>query len=221
MILWLLVTSQTTVIMSKPSPTCYKQPRSVMWNSSMTSFNTSKMKWNVLERKIIPKTVASPVKIVSVITAMSSPTNKNQVQSFIGMINYLSKLSPRLSELTEPIREISKDKVLFNWGPEHQHTFTEMDKEIASAPVLTYYNPKTANYFADRCQCQRSWCLFTTRWQTSIFCKQGSYQCPERLCSNWIRITCSGLSNGEIPSFSICQSFSTRNWQETTWSHII
>ena len=31
---------------------------------------------------------------VSAITAMPSPTNKKQVQSFIGMINYLSKFSP-------------------------------------------------------------------------------------------------------------------------------
>ena len=40
---------------------------------------------------------------VSTITAMPSPTNKKQVQCFIGVINYLSKFSPRLSELVEPI----------------------------------------------------------------------------------------------------------------------
>ena len=57
---------------------------------------------------------------VSDITTMPSPTNKKQVKSFIGMISYISKFSQRLSELTEPIRELSKDKVLFNWGPEHQ-----------------------------------------------------------------------------------------------------
>ena len=35
---------------------------------------------------------------VSAITAMPSLTSKKQVQSFIGMINYLLKFSPRLSE---------------------------------------------------------------------------------------------------------------------------
>ena len=53
-------------------------------------------------------------------------TNKKQVQSFIGMIKYLSKFSPRLSEFAEPIRESSKDKVPFNWGPEHQSAFIQM-----------------------------------------------------------------------------------------------
>ena len=56
---------------------------------------------------------------VSAITSMSEPSCKWQEQSFIGMVNYLSKFSARLSELAEPIRELPKDKVPFNWGPEH------------------------------------------------------------------------------------------------------
>ena len=44
---------------------------------------------------------------------------KKQVQTFIGIINYLAKFSLRLSELAEPITELAKDKVPFNWGPEH------------------------------------------------------------------------------------------------------
>ena len=53
------------------------------------------------------------------------PTPK-KVQSFIGMIRYLSKFSARLSEIVEPIRELAKDKASFNWDPEHQSTFTQM-----------------------------------------------------------------------------------------------
>ena len=48
----------------------------------------------------------------------------------------------RLSELSEPIRELPKEKVPFNWGPEHQAAFKQMKKEIARAPILAYYNPK-------------------------------------------------------------------------------
>ena len=67
---------------------------------------------------------------------------KKQVQSFIGKVNYLSKLSARLSALAKPIRELSKDKVLFNWDPEHWEAFNSLKKEITSAPILAYYNPK-------------------------------------------------------------------------------
>ena len=34
-----------------------------------------------------------------------------------------------------------KEKVPFNWGPEHQESFAMLKKEIVRAPVLAYYNP--------------------------------------------------------------------------------
>ena len=94
---------------------------------------------NYSTRKISHKPDKSKV---SSITKMPAPTNKKQVESFIGMITYLSKFSPRLSEIAEPIRELSKDKVPFNLGPEYQSAFLQMKEEIASTPVLAYYNSK-------------------------------------------------------------------------------
>ena len=73
---------------------------------------------------------------------MPVPINKKQVQSFIEMINCLSKFSARLSEIVESIQELAKDKVPFNWGPEHQSAFTQMKQEIINAPILAYFNPK-------------------------------------------------------------------------------
>ena len=35
-----------------------------------------------------------------------------------------------------------KEKVPFNWGPEHEESFTMLKKEIIKAPVLAYYNPQ-------------------------------------------------------------------------------
>ena len=78
---------------------------------------------------------------IKAIQEMPPPQCKKQVQSFIGMINYLSKFSARLSELTEPIQELSKEKVPFNWGLEHESAFHLIKKEIAAAPILAYYNP--------------------------------------------------------------------------------
>ena len=79
---------------------------------------------------------------VSAIIEMPAPTCKKQVQSFIGMVNYLSKFLARLLELVEPIREPSKDKVPFNWGPEHQEVFNQMKEETVRYPILPYYNPR-------------------------------------------------------------------------------
>ena len=79
---------------------------------------------------------------VQAIAEMPIPSWKKEVQSFIGMMNYLSKFSARLSELALPIRELAKDKAAFNWGPEHQAAFKLVKNEIITAPMLTYYDPK-------------------------------------------------------------------------------
>ena len=70
------------------------------------------------------------------------PQLQKEVQSFICMINYLSKFSTRLTELAESIRELVKEKVPFNWGLEHQESFAMLKKEIVRVPVLAYYNPQ-------------------------------------------------------------------------------
>ena len=79
---------------------------------------------------------------VSAIVGMPPPTCKMQVQSFIGMVNYLSKFSARLSELAKLIRELSKEKVPFNWGARTPSSVQADEKEIARATILAYYNPK-------------------------------------------------------------------------------
>ena len=79
---------------------------------------------------------------VKAIVEMPPPSSKQQVQSFIGMVNYLSKLSACLFELAEPIRELSKEKVPCNLGPEHEESFKLVNKEIANSPILAYYNPR-------------------------------------------------------------------------------
>ena len=48
---------------------------------------------------------------VQAIVDMPAPNCKREVQSFIGMINYLSKFSARLSELALPRRELAKEKL--------------------------------------------------------------------------------------------------------------
>ena len=58
------------------------------------------------------------------------------------MLNYLSKFSPRLTEIAEPIRELAKEKVPFNWGPEHEESFAMLKREISKAPVIAYYHPQ-------------------------------------------------------------------------------
>ena len=85
---------------------------------------------------------------------MPLPQSKKQVQSFIGMVNYLSKFSARLSELTEPIRDLAKERVPFNWGPEHDEAFSLIKKEVTAAPILAYYNPNKPTVLQTDASCK-------------------------------------------------------------------
>ena len=58
------------------------------------------------------------------------------------MVNYLSKFTPRLSELAECLRDLIRINVAFQWGPEHTEAFASIKQEIIHAPVLKYYDPK-------------------------------------------------------------------------------
>ena len=91
---------------------------------------------------------------IKAIQEMPAPQCKKQVQSFIGMVNYLSKFSARILELAEPIRDLCKEKVPFNWGLEHDGVFQLIKKEIAAAPILAYYNPKKPTMLQTDASCK-------------------------------------------------------------------
>ena len=48
---------------------------------------------------------------------------------------------PDYLSLLNPSSELSKEKVPFNWGLEHDNAFQLIKKEIMAAPILAYYNP--------------------------------------------------------------------------------
>ena len=84
---------------------------------------------------------ADPKKIKAIVK-MPNPTSKKEVQTFLGMVQYLSKFSPTLSELFEPLRDLVHIHVPFIWQPEHTQAVEAIRNEIAQAPVLKYYDPK-------------------------------------------------------------------------------
>ena len=78
---------------------------------------------------------------VKAITEMPKPTNLKDLQTFLGMVQYLSKFSPRIVEIAEPLWDVTKKHEPHAWGPEHNHAFDNIKKEIFQAPILRYYNP--------------------------------------------------------------------------------
>ena len=115
---------------------------------------------------------------------MPPPNYKKQVQTFIRMVNYLSKFSAPLSELAEPIWELSKEKVSFNLGPEHEESFELVKREIANAPILAYYNPRKSTVLQTDVSIKGLGACLLQDERTCLLCKQGPDRSTKRLCSD-------------------------------------
>ncbi|XP_072401071.1 uncharacterized protein [Diabrotica undecimpunctata] len=75
------------------------------------------------------------------ITKMTPPSNKKELQRFLGTIVYLAKFIPNLSEHTSPLRCLLSSKNEWHWGYNEQACFDKLKNLLASATTLHYFNP--------------------------------------------------------------------------------
>ena len=68
------------------------------------------------------------------------PTTPTEVRSFLGMVGFSARFIPNFATLAEPLRAISRQGVPFIWGKEQDASFKELKRQLASAPVLAYFN---------------------------------------------------------------------------------
>ena len=77
---------------------------------------------------------------VEAIEHMQPPSNKSELKSFLGMVNYLGRFSGRLAQVEGPLRDLCKKSSDWFWGPAQVSAFEEVKQEICSAPVLAKYS---------------------------------------------------------------------------------
>ena len=77
---------------------------------------------------------------VKAITEIPKPTNLKDLQTFLGMVQYLSKVSTRIAEIGEPLWDLMNKHAPYAWGSEHNHAFDSIKKEIVQTHILRYYN---------------------------------------------------------------------------------
>lgn len=78
---------------------------------------------------------------VRAILKMPTPTDKNELERFLGVTNYLSRFIPKYSELSAPLRDLLGKNTEFDWLSIHEKTFQTLKARISKAPVLKYYAP--------------------------------------------------------------------------------
>ena len=76
-----------------------------------------------------------PVKIAGV-ADWPTPTNKKEVQSFVGFINFYRRFIPGFSHHARALFDLTLKDVRFNWGSPQEDAFAKLKGLVTSAPVL-------------------------------------------------------------------------------------
>ena len=72
-------------------------------------------------------------KKVQGITEMTVPMDKQQLQSFLGMVNYMGTFIPNISHHTEPLRVMLKKDNVFHLEEQQTRSFQQIKTLIAKA----------------------------------------------------------------------------------------
>ena len=75
------------------------------------------------------------------ISNLPPPSNKQEIQSVLGMVQYLSPFIPHLSDQTAPLKDLLRKDVIFTWTSTHHKAFQSLKDSIASTSSLHFFNP--------------------------------------------------------------------------------
>jgi hypothetical protein len=87
-------------------------------------------------------TNADPKKLEA-LKALPMPTNLKELQSFLGLVNYLARFSPVIADVAKPLRDLTKKTGIdtsWIWQPEHSLAINTL-KNLFDSAVLQYFNP--------------------------------------------------------------------------------
>ena len=63
------------------------------------------------------------------------------MSSFLGLCNYLAPFVSRLSDVTEPLRQLIKKATIFTWNESYDRAFRRAKLCVANAVTLRYFDP--------------------------------------------------------------------------------
>lgn len=68
------------------------------------------------------------------------PKTAEETRSFLGLVNYVGKFIPNLATLTDPLRQLTKQKQKFVWNCEQQLAFEELKRHMLNPTTLGYFD---------------------------------------------------------------------------------
>jgi hypothetical protein len=108
-------------------------------NKSKCEFNKSSISFFGL---VFSKDGVSPdPDKIKAIHDMSPPKSVSEVRSFLGMATYCAKFIPSFSDVSYPLRELTKKDAKFQWLQRHQRSFDKIKEMLTSDAKMAYFDP--------------------------------------------------------------------------------
>ena len=109
-------------------------------------FNSAKFQYKISEVKYMGNIVSESglkpdVEKVRAIIQKPTPQSKEELQRFLGMVNYFSQFIPNQSEITTPLRHLLMKEAVWTWSHEHTQSVEHLKQILSSQPVLKFFDP--------------------------------------------------------------------------------
>jgi hypothetical protein len=78
---------------------------------------------------------------VEKIQGMKTPTNVEEVRSFLGCVGYYRRFFQNYGDMVSPIQKLVKKTVTFQWGEQQQLAFDQIKEKLISPPILAFFDP--------------------------------------------------------------------------------
>ena len=116
---------------------CRCQHKGIKLNSEKLEFKCKEVPFH--RHLLTTKGLKPDPEKIRAITEMPRPRNRDDVLRLNGMVTYLSRFLPHLSDVMKPLRDLTHKDVEWSWNDAHEKARENVKKLISSAPVLAYY----------------------------------------------------------------------------------
>ena len=112
------------------------------WNLKLNRDKVRRAQINVqcMGHLLNPEGLKPDPRKIEAIVALPEPEDVAALKCFLGLVSYLSKFMPHLSEMTESLRRLEDKDAEWQWLTQHKVGFNTVKKYLTESPPLKYYS---------------------------------------------------------------------------------
>ena len=120
-----------------------------VYRKNNLTLNPEKMQFRLLQVSFFghqwsARGLSPDPKKIQAVKRMELPQDVDTMRSFLSLVNYLNRFSPRLAELSELLRQICRQNREFELNQPVHAAFSRTKEEISINITLPYFNPNSS-----------------------------------------------------------------------------